>query len=198
MKSARFLYLFAILCVLRESTVYGQNEAKRKETFSAGHWQVNLKDGLGKGNELSEFFNGQQVYRHNILQAQAGYYVVDGLLVGIGFSWSREWSPDRPIQESFTDFMKGPLIRYQFTNSRVSPFLEASYQFGRRNTDLRTILDFISSSAHSTLLNTGVSIGLTSFLRVDASYGVQFKTFVNQSFINTYPQVGVNYVFGGQ
>lgn len=171
---------------------------KRSETFPAGHWQINLNDGLGKGSELSRFVNSREVYKHNILQAQAGYYVVNRLLLGVGFTWSSEWSPQRADAESFTDFMKGPLLRYQFTNSKVSPFLAASYQFGTRSTGPRSLLDYAGSSVHSTLLSGGINIGLTSRLRVDASYGVQFKTFINQSIIHHYPQIGINYVFGSK
>lgn len=174
-----------------------KTKQKKKEIFSAKYWQVSIKDGLSRGSELYKYFNGREDNKHNIFQAQASYYIVNRLSLGVGFTWSTEWSLRRPQEVSFTDFMKGPLIRYQFTASKVSPFLEASYQFGRRNTGPRSLLDYFSSSVHSTLISGGMSIGLTPHLRADASYGLQFKTFGGRSITHHYPQIGISYVFGG-
>lgn len=198
MKFARIFFAVAFLCLMKNTIVYSQTGTNRKENFSAGQWQISLKDGIGKGNELSRFVNGQEVYKHNILQAQAGCFIVNRLLVGIGFTWSREWSIRQPDQESFTDFMKGPLLRYQFTRTSVSPFLEVSYQFGKRSTGARSVLDYVGYSVRSTLLNGGVNVSLTPHLRLEASYGIQFKTFIDQSIMHHYPQLGVNYAFGGK
>lgn len=198
MKATKVFYLLMILCLMTNTIVYSQTETKKKEKFSAGQWQIGLKDGIGKGNELARFVNSQKAYRHNILQAQAGCFIVKRLLVGIGFTWSREWSTQRPEQENFTDFMKGPLLRYQFTRTSVSPFLEVSYQFGKRSTGARSVLDYVGSSVRSTLLSGGVNVSLTAHLRLEASYGIQFKTFIDQSIMHHYPQLGVNYAFGGK
>lgn len=198
MKATKVFYLLIIICLMTNTIVYSQTVTKKKEKFSAGQWQIGAKDGISKGNELSRFVNSQEVYRHNILQAQAGCFIVNRLLVGVGLTWSKEWSIRRPDQESFTDFMKGPFLRYQFTQTSVSPFLEVSYQFGKRSTGTRSLLDYVGSSVRSTLLSGGVNVSLTAHLRLEASYGIQFKTFIDQSIMHHYPQLGVNYAFGGK
>ena len=184
MKPALYVYLVLLLLSGSKQTAYAQSTSPElvKKSFTRGQWQLGLKDGYGRGDLLRN---------HNNFQVHTGYYLADKLLVGLGANWSKEWEGDF----KFNDFTVGPLARYQFTRTRVSPFIEASYQFGRRSTGSNSGISYPSVSIKSAFITPGLSIGVASSLRVDISYGFQYL-------INGYtavygqPQVGINYLFG--
>ena len=99
MTHRRFIYLIASCYGLTSSVVFGQSELNKSS--SAHQWQATLIGGLGKSEELGMHYNPKGNYRHSIIQAQAGYYIINRLMIGIGLSWSNEWSLEKREQESF-------------------------------------------------------------------------------------------------
>lgn len=175
-------WLLLFLLVSRQA-VYAQTTSPEhlKKSFTRGQWQVDLRDGYGRG---SLFDN------HNAIQIHSGYYIVDKLLLGIGAKWSKEWVGD----VSFNELTLGPLARYQFTRGRLSPYIEASYQFGRRRSGANSSISYPSLNMQSVSFSPGLSVGLASSLRIDISYGFQYLI---NGFTNLYgqPQLGINYLF---
>ncbi len=187
MKPALYLCLVVLFLLAKRQAVYAQHDPGEqiKKTFASGHWQVGLTGGYGRG---SIFDN------HTVFQARAGYYVVNKLLLGIGASWANEGEGSIALH----DLAVGPLARYQFTHTRLSPFIEASYQFGRRSVNAEWRMSYPGyASMQTALVSPGLSIRVASSWRVDASYGLQFTTLGGYNHSFSKPQFGINYLFGG-
>lgn len=170
MKPFLYLCLLGIVAGLNSQNAHAQQ-------FAEGTWQVGLKDGYSRGNILKNR-NGLQVY--------SGYFIAKNLLIGAGATWSKEWF--ETIRKD--DVTIGPLVRYQFLDARFSPFIEASYQFGK---------SFALQNRHLGIvfINPGLSILVLPSFRIDLGYSLQFggKKGSPTAFIRQ-PQVGVNYLFG--
>jgi post-segregation antitoxin (ccd killing protein) len=179
MKISLYICLIATLTCANLQNGFAQKTAfdNAQSKFATGSWQVGLKEGYGRGNLFKN---------RNGLHFHTGYYIVNNLLVGVGAVWSKEWFGDYNLN----DFTVGPFARYQFLNTRISPFMEASYQFGQQKQ--LAVQDRQSAAIRSTFINTGLSIRLVSQLRADLSYGLQFAN-NNQSFGQA--QLGLNYLF---
>lgn len=187
MKPALYLCLVVLFLSANRQAVYAQHNFREqvKKTFASGRWQTGLTGGYGRG---SIFDN------HTVFQARGGYYVVDKLLVGIGASWAKESEGSIALH----DLAVGPLARYQFTHTRLSPFIEASYQFGRRRVNAEWRMSYPGyASTQTALVSPGLSIKLASSWRVDVSYGFQFTTLDGYNYSFGKPQFGINYLFGG-
>lgn len=186
MKSAYYFCSLLVCLVLEGQAVHAQtgSPTRVKSALTSGRWQMGLKDGYGQGDLLKHY---------NSLQAHAGYYVIDKLLIGIGAGWSNMWSGSI----AFHDLTGGPLIRYQLMRARFSPFLEASYQFGQRRANPEWQASYPSASVQKAFISPGLSIAVMPSLRVDISYG--FQRLINgYTDPNGYPQLGVNYLVGGK
>ena len=184
MKSALYVYLVSLLLWGTRQVAYAQFTSPEplKKSFTRSQWQIGLKDGYGRGDLLRN---------HTDFQAHMGYYLVNKLLVGIGASWSKEWEGGF----KFNDFTAGPLARYQFTRTRFSPFIQASYQLGERSTGRNSGISYPSVSTQFAFITPGLSIGVASSLRIDISYGFQYLI---NGYTTVYgqPQFGINYLFG--
>ncbi|QHV99407.1 hypothetical protein [Spirosoma endbachense] len=184
MKALLLLVLINTLVGANTPVVYAQQTSSVSPPlpFRKGSWQVGLKDGYG----------GSPLLGHrNTVYLQAGYYIANRLLIGFGGSYGREVPDiDQAIGLSIQDkgiVALGPLIRYQLSSGRLSPYTELSYQYGRHNTRVEKSLSF----------TPGLSVGLLAGLRIDLSYSFQFigsgGGFPDGP--TGQPQVGITYLF---
>ena len=150
MKTIVYLRLVGILLGLITQIGFAQQVSSSywKTAFKKGTEQITLSYGYG---------SGYLVQNRSVTKLQAGYYVANRLLVGVGSSLAREW-----LGEAHTEgqFSVGPLVRYQITSSRLSPFAEVTYQFGR------------PTPAHNqaAMFTSGINFGLLPQIRLEADY----------------------------
>lgn len=183
MKNSLYLSLLAISMSFQVQQAYAQKATsdQSRTTFQAASWQLGLKDGYGQGNLLKN---------RNSLQLHAGYFLVKQLAVGLNATWSKEWVNNF----NYYDLLAGPYVRYQFTTTRFSPFLEASYQVGKRSSGEGSSISYPSVAMQSTQISPGVSIGLSRSIRLELSYGLQWVYFSNNSQSFGQPQIGLTYL----
>lgn len=177
MKNAIDLYLTIFLLTTIPLQLIAQQPTLNSTdiAFRKGSQQLTISYGYGQGN---------LVENRSVTQIQAGYYVANRLLVGVAGSMMREW-----IGEFHTDnrFSAGPLVRYQFTSSRLSPFAQLAYQLGNPTVD---------PTRHQAVVFTpGINLALFSQVRIDASYGFLFIP--NRERIGQ-PQLGATILFGNK
>lgn len=141
--------------------------------FDKGTGQLSITYGAGRGLLLSNL---------NGIDLQAGYYVAHRLLIGVTGSLINEWASDWQLQPTFS---AGPFVRYQFSATRLSPFVALAYQLGRP-----TVSPTVNQAVS---ISPGVNFALLPPLRLEASYrllvlppGDQFG----------YPQLGATFLFG--
>lgn len=184
MKNSLYLPLLALLISLQFRQAYAQTLTSNQSptTFHAGRWQLGIKEGYGQGCLLKN---------RNSFQLHAGYFLINKLAVGLNATWSKEWVGDF----GYNDLSSGPYIRYQFTNSWISPFLEASYQVGERSSDDVPGVSYSSLSIQSTQINSGLSLGLLESLRLDLSYRLEWIYLSGRPQGFNHPQVGITYLF---
>lgn len=178
MKTSVYL-TFVIL--LTGTQLLAQNLAQ--PSFRAGSWQVGLHDGYTRG-----YLFGHR----NTLQFQAGYYVINKLSVGVGATWAREGNSDF----GFKELTIGPSVRYHFTTTRFSPFIDVSYQVGRRSAIAGTLTDYQSVGIQTTQLSPGVSFRVIPALRVELLYNVQWVHATSWTSSIIQPHLGITYLVG--
>ncbi len=115
-----FLALIVFTCFsLTASSAQTRTNSPYRDSFNKGNWQVGIRDGRVGGNLIG---------KRNTLQLHSGYYLAKQLAVGLSGTWGREGFRNY----AFHDITAGPYLRYQFTATRLSPFIDLSYQFGKR------------------------------------------------------------------
>jgi hypothetical protein len=186
MKSFLFLLVFACFWFTAASAQTGANWYAK--SFDKGNWQVGTRDGRVGGNLIG--------YR-NTLQLHSGYYLANQLAVGLSGTWGREGS----MSYAFHDITVGPYLRYQFTATRISPFIDLSYQFGRRlasegnGASFGSGFTFADPTIKSTQISPGVSVGIMPCLRAEINYHFQWITNGNRTEYIGQPQFGLTYLF---
>ncbi|MFD2938330.1 hypothetical protein [Spirosoma flavum] len=183
MKTSLYFCLLALLASLQLQQAYAQKltSGQPQTTFHSGSWQLGAKAGYGRGNLLSN---------RNSFQIHAGYFPIKQLAVGLNATWSNEWVDDI----GFKDLSAGPYIRYQFTATWLSPFVEASYQMGRRSSDAAGV-SYPSTPMQTIQLGPGLSIETIKFLRLDLSYRFDWVYLTNNTQTVGLPQIGLTYLF---
>ncbi len=154
MKTAAYLCLiiFFLAIITQQLSAQQISSSSTNTALRKGSQQLTISYGYGRGN---------LVQNRSVTQIQAGYYVADRLLIGVVGSMMREW-----IGELHTDnkFSAGPLVRYQFTSSRLCPFTQLAYQLGNPT---------VNPTRHQAVVFTpGVSLALLSQVRIEASCGL--------------------------
>lgn len=174
MNTKRHLYLACFLGLCISYAAGAQNlPTIHYQSFRRGGVLIGVKDGYGRG-ELFE--------HRNLMQLYTGYFVTDRLSVGLAGSIVKEWYENYQTRPMFSG---GPFARYQFTRTRLSPFLDVNYQIGQ------TYVGF----SHQILVTPGVSIWLIAGLRLDINYGLQWIDVGRNGGMIGQPQAGLNYVF---
>ncbi|GAB3732596.1 hypothetical protein [Spirosoma lituiforme] len=183
MKTSLHFYLLALLVSLQLQQAYAQKltSGQSQTTFHSGSWQVGAKAGYGRGNLLRN---------RNSFQIHAGYFPIKQLAVGLNATLSNEWVDDI----GFKDLSVGPYIRYQFTATWLSPFVEASYQMGRRSSNAAGV-SYPSTPMQTIQLGPGLSIETIKFLRFDLSYRFDWVYLTNNTQTIGLPQIGLTYLF---
>ena len=183
MKSLLILLVFTCFSLISASAQTGANRPY-SNSFSKGSWQAGTRVGRQGGNLIGT---------RNTLQLHAGYYLINKLAVGLSTTWAREGPKSFTGPYAFQDVTAGPYLRYQFTRTRLSPFIDASYQIGRRMAGE----GFTSGNqAVSTgYISPGISVGVTPFLRAEINYHFQWITNGYRTGYIGQPQVGLTYLF---
>lgn len=166
----------ALLCTAPQVIVAQQSASTYSQTaFSEGSKQFTVSYGYSQGSLLQN---------RNVIGINAGYYVANRLMVGVAGSLMREWLGEL---NTGTKFSAGPLVRYQFTASRLSPFAQLAYQLGNPTVD---------PTRHQAVLFTpGVNLALLAQVRIEASYSFLFIP--NRERIGQ-PQLGATILFGNK
>lgn len=186
MKSILYLCFAGLLLSIKPQKGFAQQTIFKpsKNKITAKTWQIGLKEGYSRGNILK---------RRNGLQFHTGYYIANNLVLGLGAAWSKEWMGFGP-NYYFNEITLGPFVRYQFLSTRISPFIEASYQVGQR-------LGGENKSIGIAFVNPGLSIHLFRHLRADVGYSFQFGA--KKYLVGIFPvegqnvgqvQIGLNYL----
>lgn len=178
MKLFLYLCLLSACCAKAQSGYYEPTAAETKQrAFGQRSWQVGVQGGYSQGNLLRNYASGQ---------LYAGYFLADKFMIGLAGILTREWVDDLDQQRIGI----GPVVRYQATRSRVSPFLEVSYQIGRQSINFGSAPGRSVNTVHSGSVTPGLSLRVLSSLRADLSYRFQRDgRYMNQF----QPQVGLNY-----
>ena len=204
MQKALFCWLLWLPNLLQAQVISQPILTNYSQSVSRGTWLVGLQAGYSKGILLGNNLT---------TQAYGGVFVANKVLAGLAANWNQEGF--RAIQD--VSYSIGPMIRYHLTHSRLSPFIVASYQFGR-HTVTGSVLgqttvngQIVMTSAISIsgtgqpvnmyvrLLGAGVSWSLSSTLRIEAVLNWQDKVTDAGSDIHFdrglfQPQVGINYL----
>ena len=141
-----------------------------------------VKEGFSQGNLLKN---------RNSVQLQAGYYLIKGLLLGFDATWSKEWAGDF----NYNDLSIGPYVRYHFTATRISPFIDVSYQAGQRFSGNGSAITYPKVPMQTTQITPGISFGITNSLRIETSYGFQWVYLSNSTQSLGQAQIGLTYLF---
>jgi len=175
------LTLFFIFFLISQLSAQLVTYTPPQTNFSKGSWQVGLRDG---------YQGGILIGNRNTLQLHADYYLVNQLAVGISGTWAREGTS----YAAFHDLTVGPYVRYQFTATRLSPFVDLSYQVGKRISGDEKVFTDESLNMQSSQISPGVSIGVTRFLRAEVSYHFQWIYLSNWTEYIGQPQLGITYL----
>ena len=132
---------------------------------------------------------GNLIGTRNTLQLNAGYYVANQLAIGLSGTWGREGAGSIAYHE----ITAGPFLRYQITATRISPFIDLSYQFGKRLAGEG--FTFMYPPIQSGQISPGVSVGVTPFLRAEINYHFQWVRIGNGAEYIGQPQFGLTYLF---
>jgi len=199
MKTALLSCLLCLSFTTQAQSVIATPDSK---PFARKTWLLGLQGGYSKANFLA-----------NNLTAQlyGGYFVTNKLLLGLSGTGLAEWT-NTIVHDNMLAI--GPQIRYQLTQTRFSPFLAASYQFGRYTyssieattsvTNGSTVAGMSIAQGHAALtvhsrsFTAGLSIGITRTLRADI--GLKWQDIIRPSEVvkvgsNSLwqPQLGVSY-----
>jgi hypothetical protein len=173
-------YYFCLTCFLLVAfpqLVRAQTPGLRTKgnAFSKGTTQFTATYGYGQG---------ELVKNRSVSQIQAGYYVADRLMIGLTGSLMKEWLGEIRSNNRFSG---GPLIRYQFTGSRLSPFVALAYQLGK---------PVMNPTANQAIIVTpGVNFALVPAIRLEASYSLLFVPVHEQV---GQAQIGATVLFGSR
>ncbi|RIV18679.1 hypothetical protein DYU11_27300 [Fibrisoma montanum] len=189
MKNVLYLCLLLPCCVNAQAS--SQQEPIRpafSQSFDRGNWQFTARGGYLRGILFRNRINAQ---------LNAGYFVADKLLLGVSGLYTREWFG----KAGYQTLGAGPMVHWQITRTRVSPFVELSYQFERRTLTSPGVTRQEPGLQRSALFMPGLSIGLSPALRAELSYGFQYNVrtlsdgFSSRRYKGYYihPQFGLSY-----
>lgn len=191
MKTLYYLLLFSITSSLQAQSIKPVSEKVDHSAFARKTWQIGLHSGYSPGSD----------YQNRIgVQIHGGRFIANKLLIGLGVAYNEEWEPEISIRQSTVSF--GPLIRYQLTRSRVSPFIEATYQLGQSSLKFGSVSRQLFGARHSGAVTPGLSVRVTPLLRIDVQYRMQYDlSNANQSYFTQryikhiyQPQIGIVYL----
>jgi hypothetical protein len=200
------LLCFLLLSLLSIHAKAQQNTlANNYQPFKTGTWLAGLQTGYSNG----------LVFGHNLTaNAYVGCFVASKLWVGLSSTWSLERLND--LQEK--SIALGPMVRYQLTRSRFSPYVVAAYQLGNRFTSGQGYVDehrggfYIPPHASNRTkfypsFGAGMSVRISPSIRIDLGFswsepwdsfaegirdGVRLKEGLYQ------PRVGLTYAFSSK
>ena len=170
------------------------NEDEYQHTFTKGTWLLGARGTYGRGLLLS---------KHADIQVRGGYFVLDQLVLGLNGEWFHDWNNDSFFSNKMNHWLAGPLVRYHLTSTRLSPFLEASYQMGLYNYQSK-VGGFGPKGRRiwvsSWTLTPGLSARISQRLRADLVYNWQHIAYQasSRSFQDRRLQVGLNYLITRQ
>ncbi|QHV97180.1 hypothetical protein [Spirosoma endbachense] len=195
MKTTLLLLLVSLSIASRAQPISQQVHTKPGvNPFTRKSWQIGIQGGYSKAEFIS---------RNSTIQLYGGYFVANKLSMGLSGTWVAEWTRNVLHENTLTI---GPAIRYQLTQTRISPFLAASYQIGARTLTIANVTvnpaavvtvittptgsyttisgsNFTYSSSnkptaiHSRSLTAGISVGVVSSMRVDVALNWQGNAF---------------------
>jgi hypothetical protein len=141
------------------------------------------------------------------LKSRLGYFLVDNFVTGIDFITSYatiKEDEDGDVYKSYT-FAIGPFARYYFGQTNVKPFIDASFGFGKNNSEYDSSNvhysdDKVKSKLSAFDAGGGISFVLTPKVtfEVGISYGnaiSKYKTHYNEDAKNKVTGVGSNVGF---
>lgn len=102
------------------------------------------------------------------LMPQVGYFIANGLAIGLEFPFSHSWSDD----EKSTSIGCGPFAKYYFGKSQFKPFLLTGTEFNKETSKYTYSSGEVSESTDRSFLwkaGGGIGIFITKNLSVDLS-----------------------------
>lgn len=131
--------------------------------------------------------------------AYGGYFIANKLLLGLNGGYATDWS--NTVEGHVSSWLTGPFIRYYLTSSRVTPFAEASYQFGQFmiSSPYNMGQAGIRHSANTLSFTGGLGVRLTQAFRLELAYNYQADRFSPAPLVQRnwqgYPQAGLSAFF---
>ncbi|QDK81873.1 hypothetical protein EXU85_25990 [Spirosoma sp. KCTC 42546] len=169
----------------------------RSLPFSRHTWLAGFQMGYSKGTYSNERYSATHLY--------GSYFVVDKLAIGLAASRGQEnLGAAQDVAISV-----GPMVRYQFTRTRLSPFLVGSYQFGQATVSgirykvspsgTTTSADTQNRPIQSRYVGLGLSLRVIKACRLDLLLTWQDKPGATELGFNgqynlLQTQLGVNYL----
>lgn len=195
-------------------TVFGQlqpsiaRNTRPAFAYPKGSWMMGVQGSRTPDNLLG---------RNTAIHLQGGYFVSDKLLLGLNATWRTKTAD--PVR--LYSYMAGPQLRFQLTQTRVSPYIAASWQFGfkRDNGEQTTVVTVYNTTTtppttvtavmtyrpvegtkaiHSPMLGIGATIGIVPALRAEIAINWQKDFYYGARLFDStplQPHIGLNYVF---
>lgn len=151
-----------------------QQTKDNHQPFQKGTWLIGLQAATMKG-----YANSQN---HDwVAKGFGGYFVAPKLLVGLA---GTRFVEQAPLSYKATYYTVGPMVRYQLTRTRVSPFVVTSFQVGQAKAAGTLKIDdpsgpkllalsSISSRVYSRSFGAGLSVIVLPALHVDVALNWQ-------------------------
>lgn len=102
-----------------------------------------------------------------------GWFVLDGLAIGLSINYKSktyEYTEDHYYEKKESAFLYGPTIIYYFGKSKLKPFIEAEYTFGKENEEVDSNLEYMDSETK--INNWSMGAGIAYFLRKNISANI--------------------------
>ncbi len=188
--------------ILGGANCYAQTQ-KGDFLFGAG---TSLDFSFLKTQVTTESYESDKVKSNSFeFTSRLGYFLVDNFVTGIDFITSNATAKeDGDVYKSYT-FAIGPFARYYFGQTKVKPFIDASFGFGKNNSEYDSSNvhysdDKVKSKLSAFDAGGGISFVLTPKVtfEVGISYGnatSKYKTHYNEDAKNKVTGVGSNVGF---
>ncbi len=162
----------------------GFDTEERNATFRRGAWLGGLSGG--------GFPAGSAFGRH-LYGLRVGYFGLDRTMLGVKAHYLRVRLDDRLTGQWLT---VGPLLRYQFTRSRVSPFVEVAYLWGKAwaNFGGKGSINSLNYASFT----PGLSIRLGPYLRFETALELLSQERFGSRSGERYFQFGLAYQFSNR
>jgi outer membrane protein len=144
----------------------------------------NLQANFNSNTYKNDFGSSESNTNSFSISGQAGYFIINNLVIGADISTSFSNSKDNSSNYKSTSrtFAIAPLVKYYFSEKKLKPFIIAKYGFGSSNSTLtyqnQANSDDSKTSFSIMTLGGGISYFFNSYISVDL--GLNYRRSVSE------------------